>query len=244
MKRAAPAETHYLERDEMAGLLRHLPRTGRLAQRDHALILFLYNTGARAQEVAELRAGNLQLVEPYLVRLHGKGDKWRTCPLWDQTAKLLTALLDSPGEPPAANAPVFCSATGEALTRFGIYKAVRRLAGHLDDPGTNRTVSPHVFRHYRSGAPPGIRGRNQRHPRLARPRRSDHDESLRRNQHQDKNGSPAGHRAVRYFGGTPPYPRLEVRRITAQLALKPLMVMWPKSTQPCRHGRVTVIRAT
>lgn len=147
IKRAAPAETHFLERDEMQTLLRHLPHTGRLAQRDHALILFLYNTGARAQEVAELRAGNLQLVEPYLVRLHGKGDKWRTCPLWDQTAKLLTALLDSSGQPRAANAPVFCSATGEALTRFGIYKAVRRLAGHLDDPGTDRTVSPHVFRH-------------------------------------------------------------------------------------------------
>ncbi len=44
-----------------------------------------------------------------LVRLHGKGDKWRTCPLWQQTAQLLTALLDSAGAPPAADAPVFCS---------------------------------------------------------------------------------------------------------------------------------------
>jgi len=147
IKRAAPAETHFLERDEMEALLRNLPRTGRLAQRDHALIMFLYNTGARAQEIAELRVGNLQLVEPALVRLHGKGDKWRTCPLWEQTAKLLTALLDSSGRPTAADAPVFCSVTGEALTRFGIYKVVRRLAGHLDDPGTHRTVSPHVFRH-------------------------------------------------------------------------------------------------
>ncbi|MBG0741829.1 tyrosine-type recombinase/integrase [Paeniglutamicibacter antarcticus] len=99
MKRTPPAETHFLERDEMQGLLQHLPRTGRLAQRNHALILFLYNTGARAQEVAELRAGNLQLGEHAIVRLHGKGDKWRTCPLWDQTAKQLTVLLDSPGSP-------------------------------------------------------------------------------------------------------------------------------------------------
>lgn len=146
-KRAAPAETHFLERDEMQGLLQHLPRNGRLARRDHALILFLYNTGARAQEVAELRAGNLQLGEPALVRLHGKGDKWRSCPLWDQTAKRLAALLDASGGPVAADAPVFRSATGEALTRFGIYKVVRRHAGHLDDAGTNRKVSPHVFRH-------------------------------------------------------------------------------------------------
>lgn len=147
IKRVAPAETHFLERDEMQRLLQHLPRTGRFAQRNHALILFLYNTGARAQEVAELRAGNLQLGEQSVVRLHGKGDKWRTCPLWDQTTKLLTALLDSPGEAIAGDAPVFRSATGGALTRYGIYKVIRRLAKQFDDPGTNRTVSPHVFRH-------------------------------------------------------------------------------------------------
>jgi Site-specific recombinase XerD len=147
MKRAAPAETHFLERDEMEALLRHLPRTGRLALRDQTLLLFLYNTGARAQEVADLRAGNLELGENAVVRLHGKGDKWRTCPLWHQTATLLAELLDASHEPPAADAPVFASVTGDALTRFGIYKIVRRHAGHLDDARTNRRVSPHIFRH-------------------------------------------------------------------------------------------------
>ena len=147
MKRAAPAETHFLERDEMEALLRHLPRTGRLALRDHTLLLFLYNTGARAQEVADLRAGNLELGENAKVRLHGKGDKWRTCPLWHQSATLLAELLDASNEPPAADAPVFCSVTGDALTRFGIYKIVRRHAGHLDNARTNRRVSPHIFRH-------------------------------------------------------------------------------------------------
>ena len=56
VKRAAPPETRFLERDEIEDLLRHLPRDGPLALRDRALILFLYNTGARAQEVADLRA--------------------------------------------------------------------------------------------------------------------------------------------------------------------------------------------
>jgi integrase/recombinase XerD len=148
MKRSAPAETHYLELDEMEALLRRLPRTGRLALRDHALLVFLYNTGARAQEVADLRTGHLQLGENAIVRLHGKGDKWRTCPLWRQTAEQLSELLASPSkETPAADTPVFRSSTGQALTRFGIYKIVRRHAGHLDDPRTNRKVSPHIFRH-------------------------------------------------------------------------------------------------
>ena len=36
---------------------------------------------------------------------------------------------------------------GEPLTRFGIYKIVRRHAGHLDDDRSGRRVSPHIFRH-------------------------------------------------------------------------------------------------
>jgi Site-specific recombinase XerD len=147
MKRAAPAATHYLERDEVERLFRHIPGHGRLALRDRALLLFLYNTGARAQEVAELRAGQLDLTDTAVVRLHGKGDKWRTCPLWNQTARLLAELLDSSHTPPAADTPVFRAVTGQPLTRFGIYKIVRRHAGQFDDARTERRVSPHTFRH-------------------------------------------------------------------------------------------------
>jgi integrase/recombinase XerD len=146
MKRVAPPETRFLERDEIEQLLRHLPRDGRLAQRDRALLLFLYNTGARAQEVADLRAGHLDLGEHPRVRLHGKGDKWRTCPLWHQTAELLNALLTSSGPAPGPDTAVF-TAHGQPLTRFGIYKIVRRHAAGLDDSRTGRTVSPHTFRH-------------------------------------------------------------------------------------------------
>jgi site-specific recombinase XerD len=147
MKRAAPAETHFLERDEVESLFRQLPRTGRLAVRDRSLLLFLYNTGARAQEVADLRVGHLKLDDGALVRLHGKGDKWRTCPLWQQTAALLTELIGSSDKPTKTDMPVFRSGTGDALTRSGIYKIVRRHVGHLDDVRAGRRVSPHIFRH-------------------------------------------------------------------------------------------------
>ena len=60
MKRVAPPETHFLERDEVQALLRHLPSDGRLALRDRGLLLFLYNTGARAQEAADLRVEHLR----------------------------------------------------------------------------------------------------------------------------------------------------------------------------------------
>lgn len=146
MKRVAPPETTFLERDEVEALLRRLPRSGRLAQRDRALLLFLYNTGARVQEAADLRVGDLDLGAHPLVRLHGKGDKWRTCPLWHQTAELLGSLLGSFAQSPTAEAPVF-SAQGRPLTRFGIYKIVRRHASSFDEVRTDRRVTPHVFRH-------------------------------------------------------------------------------------------------
>ena len=146
MKRAAPAETRFLEQGEVEDLLAGLPSRGRLALRDRALVLFLYNTGARVQEAAGLRAGHLDLGEHPVVRLHGKGDKWRTCPLWRKTADLLDLLLQSGSQPIAPGTPVF-STRGQPLTRFGIYKIIRRHGARLDDPRTGRRVSPHIFRH-------------------------------------------------------------------------------------------------
>jgi len=83
-KRAAPAQTRFLERDEVEALFRSLPRKGRLALRDRALLLFLYNTGARVQETADLRAGHLDLGEYPVARLHGKGGTVRTVLLDDR----------------------------------------------------------------------------------------------------------------------------------------------------------------
>ena len=77
VKRTSLPDTHYLEREEVTELFRSLPREGHFALRDRTLLLFLYNTGARVQEVADLRIAHLELKPPAKVHLHGKGDKWR-----------------------------------------------------------------------------------------------------------------------------------------------------------------------
>ncbi len=145
-KRVAPPETRFLERDEIQQLLHALPIRGRHALRDRALILFLYNTGARVQEAADLRAEHLNLDAHPTVRLHGKGDKWRTCPLWETTARTIQDLLQTENPSPTPQTAIF-TARGQPLTRYGIYKIVRRHAARLDDPRTGRTVTPHTFRH-------------------------------------------------------------------------------------------------
>lgn len=149
-KRVAPAETQFLERDEVTTLLQHVPSKGVRAVRDHTLLLFLYNTGARVQEVAELRVGNLELGLQPRVRLHGKGDKWRTCPLWAETARQLQALLDQRAGQVLPDSYVFVSGAKRPLTRFGIYKVVRRHARCLErrrSGSGRRPISPHTLRH-------------------------------------------------------------------------------------------------
>src|SRR2546427_10010919 len=145
----------YMDRDEIKALFAHLPREGRYALRDHAMLLVLYNTGARVQEVSDLRIEHVTLTSPAHVRLHGKGDKWRTCPLWDETVRVLRKLLEQ-RRPPDPTSPVFASDKGRPLTRFGIYKRVRQHAAAVESTATSPStrITPHVFRSVSAWYPP------------------------------------------------------------------------------------------
>lgn len=149
-KRTQPPETIFLERDEIEATLAALPAEGRYALRDRVLLMFLYNTGARVQEAADLRAIDVYFEPTPRAHLHGKGDKWRVCPLWAETSALLKKLLSEqePGSPP--DRPVFIGVRDAALTRFGIYKIIRRYTTQVVKKGSDgqlKRVSPHVWRH-------------------------------------------------------------------------------------------------
>lgn len=145
----APRDTvGYLEKPEMDALLDVPDRTTRQGFRDYAILLFLYNSGARASEVAGLTVGDLELpgTHPASVRLLGKGAKVRRCPLLASTATVLKTLAaDRP-----ATAPVFVNRRGHAMTRFGVHDLVerhaRQAASRLATLQRKR-VSPHTIRH-------------------------------------------------------------------------------------------------
>jgi integrase/recombinase XerD len=147
-KRCPAPRTIFLEREEIDALFKALPKDGAHALRDRALLMTLYNSGARVQEVADLHVGDVDLDGPFRVRLHGKGDKWRSCPLWPETVDLLKELdTVQSGD---ATLPLFTSHHFRPLTRFGIYKLVKRHTKSLDTGALGRKsngVSPHVFRH-------------------------------------------------------------------------------------------------
>jgi integrase/recombinase XerD len=145
-KKTAKTAIGYLEKAEMDALLNQPDRRRNLGARDHALLLFLYNTGARADEAAKLRVGNLQLGGPPSVRLHGKGNKFRTCPLWSTTVTSLSRLVGDRNETDA----VFWNRVNQPLTRFGIHRVVTQyadLASKSMPSLAAKRVSPHTIRH-------------------------------------------------------------------------------------------------
>ena len=145
---ASPAMT-YLEKDEMDALLDTPDRQHPQGYRDYVMLLFLYNTGARAREAAEVTVEDLTFDSLPCVQIHGKGNKTSTCPLWPHTVEVLRSLLDSrANEPPRT--PIFLNVRGEPMTRFGIHtlveRTVRRAAQKLPSLQKKR-VSPHTIRH-------------------------------------------------------------------------------------------------
>src|SRR5262249_27277863 len=93
LKRTASREIQHLELSEVQAILAAIDRSTSDGRRDHVLLSFLFNTGARVSEVVGLQTCDLALDSPPGVRLRGKGRKERRCPLWAETAKALRAHL-------------------------------------------------------------------------------------------------------------------------------------------------------
>jgi Phage integrase, N-terminal SAM-like domain/Phage integrase family len=84
---AQDAPIEYLERAEIEALLNSIDRTTTRGRCDYALFALMFNTGARVQEVLDLRRRDVRIDAPCQVRLHGKGSKVRLCPIWPATAR-------------------------------------------------------------------------------------------------------------------------------------------------------------
>jgi integrase/recombinase XerD len=119
-KRADHRTIDYLEYAELQAVLVAVDRSTEAGRRDYALLATLFNTGARVQELLDLRACDLQLDKPCQVRLFGKGRKERICPLWPQTATLLRELCAERQLDLRAAVPLFVNQRGQPLGRFGV----------------------------------------------------------------------------------------------------------------------------
>jgi len=136
----------YLDKPEMNAVLAAPDRSTERGARDYAILQFLYNTGARVDEAAQVTVADLTWGSPCSVRLLGKGNKIRRCPLWPKTAGMLKALVGNRGP----QERVFVNRLGQPLTRFGMYnlvqRAVRKASTTMPSLKAKR-ISPHTVRH-------------------------------------------------------------------------------------------------
>jgi site-specific recombinase XerD len=128
-----------------------VPDTGRLlGARDKAMLQLFHNSGARVQELANLRRDDVRSEPSPTVELTGKGRKTRVIPLWPQTMAAIDHYITVRQRAGVVSDHLFLNVKGQPMTRFGIGRRVGELAREaaMACPSLcGRNITPHVFRH-------------------------------------------------------------------------------------------------
>ena len=147
----------YLTLDEMQALLAQPDINTTAGRRDLTMVSLLYDTGARVQEILNIKLCDLQLGRLPKVTLFGKGRKTRIVPLMEKTVLHLKKylLVFHSDTVSATDLPLFYSVThGEKhpltprMTQYILQKygeQARRICQEVPEK-----VHPHLFRHSRA----------------------------------------------------------------------------------------------
>lgn len=144
----------YLTEDELKILFQQPDTKTRQGKRDLVLLVLMYDSAARVQELADLRVKNIRLNSPAVITLHGKGNKTRHVPILGRTKELLAGYLEDHKKHAwgvaIADTPVFFNQKHQQLTRWGISYILNtyvELAKKYAAFNVNFPITPHVLRH-------------------------------------------------------------------------------------------------
>lgn len=150
-KGAIVPEIIYLEKDEIAEIFKAINTKTNLGMRDYSILSFMYNTGARVSETVNTRLSWLSLTRSSSrVNILGKGNKWRTCPLWPETVVALQKLIDIHKENMGPDDHVFLNRFGNPISRFGIMRIITKYKAAAEKclpQLQKKNVTPHTLRH-------------------------------------------------------------------------------------------------
>lgn len=152
-KKAPRTVVAYLCENDMRTLLAQPSRNAQEGFRDMVLLSVLYDTGARVQELVDIRIKHIRLEKPAVVILHGKGNKSRQVPIMPSTVNLLRSYLASyRGNPGLAygESPLFVNRRGEPLSRWGVSHIINKYVKKAQTSGAlcvGFPITPHTFRH-------------------------------------------------------------------------------------------------
>lgn len=151
LKKAKKTVVDYLTPEAIKLLLEQPDRHTPKGRRNLTLISVLYDSGARVQELIDLRVCDVTLHPPAVITLTGKGNKTRRVPIMKNTTSLLQSyLLENKLDKPWKNEhPLFINNQQHKLTKEGVthivskYVALARKESTLVPPKVNN----HMFRH-------------------------------------------------------------------------------------------------
>lgn len=143
----------FLSKEALMHVLNQPDKTKQKGLRDLTIMAMLYDTGARVQELIDLKVMDIRLAKPVTVMLNGKGNKTRCVPLMDKTRDILKEymkrnhLLDNGRQ----QTPLFHNSRYQAFTRPGITYILNKYfkMAKQSHPETifPATIHPHMFRH-------------------------------------------------------------------------------------------------
>ena len=155
-KKAPKKILPYLSGEEMKILLNQPKSSTIEGYRDKVLLIVLYDTAARVQELIDLKVKDIRLSHPAVITVTGKGNKTRQIPIMEKTRKHLEEYISKLKYNfgmPKGEQFLFINQRKCQLTRWGVSYIINKyvnLAKTDSKFKCNFSITPHVFRHSKS----------------------------------------------------------------------------------------------
>lgn len=151
-KKSVSQPMSYLSVDAIKFLLEQVELDTAYGRRNLAMLALLYDSGARVNELIQLRPCDLHLDNPAYIVLQGKGNKNRSVPLQEKQVKLLRRYINDYDLSLDENQtePLFKNRVGGKLTSAGVTYLLQKyvtLANEKNPELVPKHISPHCLRH-------------------------------------------------------------------------------------------------
>ena len=148
MKRFDRKMVGFVPREQMLAVI-DAPTDTWIGQRDRLMLAMMFNTGARVSEIIGVSVADVVLGPTSSIRLHGKGRKQRSLPLWRTTARAVRDWLHLNAQL-QAESPLFPRRDGKPMTRANVAQRLKlavQIASRKYPDLATMSVSPHMVRH-------------------------------------------------------------------------------------------------
>lgn len=148
MKRFEKPLLDFLSVEEIQAVLKSPEPKTWFGRRDRILLQVLYNTGARVSELTNIRVQDVSFEGVPCIKLHGKGRKQRTLPLWKETAAQLRIWVAE--ERLSADDFLIPNRQHQKMTRCNVCERLAlavKIASKQFPSLLTRNISPHTVRH-------------------------------------------------------------------------------------------------